>query len=220
MTVLTNSRHERFVQGLIAGATATAAYTGAGYSRNGAAQSAQRLLKNPQIQTRKAELKEKVVARFVAGEIADREYRLAVCQDVVDRIRALIDERAAAYSDVKPGGATGLLMRTVRTIGTGKRATRIEKYTFDKAVAMEVREYLKQAAIETGQWEEKQSHRLEKPEHADLRGMTAEELCIERDILLRAQAEAKARIEALRATKQIEAAPGTVEEVRGDQPPA
>src|SRR5665213_4159259 len=120
MPVLTNSRHERFVQGIISGATATAAYIGAGYSKNGAAQSAQRLLKNVGIQARRAALEEKLVGTLVASQIAEREHRLAVYQDSLDRLLALIDERAAAYKHVKPGGATGLLVCRVRMIGTGK----------------------------------------------------------------------------------------------------
>src|SRR5277367_4141915 len=67
MPVLLNSRHERFVQGIVGGGTATAAYIAAGYSRNGAAQSAQRLLRDVKIQARKAELEEKAAVTFVAG---------------------------------------------------------------------------------------------------------------------------------------------------------
>jgi len=94
MPVLTNSRHEHFVQGLISGATATSAYIGAGYSKNGAAQSAQRLLKQSEIQARKAELERGIEGQFVAGQIADRQYRLAILQDLLDRLLALIEERA------------------------------------------------------------------------------------------------------------------------------
>lgn len=70
--------HGRFVQGIVAGGTAKAAYIAAGYSDNGAAQSAQRLLKNPEIQCGKAELEKKVVVTFIAGQIAERQYRLTV----------------------------------------------------------------------------------------------------------------------------------------------
>ena len=107
MPVLSNSRRERFVQGVISGATASAAYIAAGYSDNGAAQSAQRLLRNSEIRARKAELEETVVVEFVAGQIAERQYRLAMLQDLLDRLLALIEERAVAYRDVKPGGASG-----------------------------------------------------------------------------------------------------------------
>jgi hypothetical protein len=198
MPVLTNHRHDRFVQGLISRGTATAAYIAAGYSKRGAAQSAQRLLKTAEIQARKAELEEKVVAEFVGGQIADRQYRLAMLQDLLDRLLALINERAAAYGDAAPGGATGLLMRTVRTIGTGKRARRVEEYTFDKAVVMEVREHLKHAAIETGPLEEKQSHRTATNQHSDLKNYTVEELYEEQRLLL----EVKAKMEVFRTRQE------------------
>ena len=124
MPVLTKSRHERFVQSIISGANATGAYIAAGYSKNGAAQSAQRLLKNIEIQARKAELEEKVVVEFVAGQIAERQYRLAVYQDVVDRLRMVIDERAAAAralpkDQIVPGGSSGLLARRQKMLGRG-----------------------------------------------------------------------------------------------------
>lgn len=43
-------------------------------------------------------------------------------------------------------------MRTVRTIGRGKNATRIEEFTLDRALVSAIRECLKQAAIESGDW--------------------------------------------------------------------
>jgi hypothetical protein len=48
--------------------------------------------------------------------------------------------------------ALHLLVRTVRTIGRGKNATRIEEYKFDRAVVTEICKCLKQAAIESGDW--------------------------------------------------------------------
>ncbi len=45
-----------------------------------------------------------------------------------------------------------MLVRTIRTIGRGKNATRIEEYTFDRAVVTEICKCLKQAAIESGDW--------------------------------------------------------------------
>ena len=179
MPVLSNSRRERFVQGVISGATATAAYISAGYSNNGAAQSAQRLLRNSEIRARRAELEEKVVVEFVAGQIAERQYRLAMLQDLLDRLLALIEERAVAYRDVKPGGASGLLMRRVRMIGTGKNTVRIEEYTFDRAVVTEILAGLKQAAIEVGDWGQKPSPAVSQgPDRVNLGLLNAKLVCI------------------------------------------
>ena len=64
---------------------------------------------------------------FVAGQIAERQYRLAVYQDVVDRLRMVIDERAAAAralpkDQIVPGGSSGLLARRQKMLGSGLRA--------------------------------------------------------------------------------------------------
>jgi len=204
MPVLTNSRRERFVQGIISGATATAAYIGAGYSKNGAAQSAQRLLKNVEIQARKAALEDKVDITFVAGQIAERQYRLTVIQDVVDRLRMVIDERAAAGRALPddlavPGAASGLLVRRERVIGSGKAAIRITEWILDAAAISKLYEGLKQAAIETGDWEDK--HRITEDRGPDYSHLSVEELREQTAIL----AEAKAKLDALGASKPASA---------------
>jgi len=89
---------------------------------------------------------------FISTRVRGRQYRVTICQETIDGLRALIDQRAAAYKDVSPGGASGLLVRTVRAIGRGKNATRIEEYKFDRAVVTEICKCLKQAAIESGDW--------------------------------------------------------------------
>ena len=89
---------------------------------------------------------------FISTRVRERQYRLTIYQETIDGLRALIDQRAATYKDISPGGASGLLVRTVRTIGRGKNATHIEEYTFDRAVVSAIRECLKQAAIESGDW--------------------------------------------------------------------
>jgi hypothetical protein len=45
--------------------------------------------------------------------IRERQYRLTIYQQTIDGLRALIDQRAAAYKDISPGGASGLLVRRV-----------------------------------------------------------------------------------------------------------
>jgi hypothetical protein len=192
MPVLPNSRHERFVQSIVAGGTATAAYTAAGYSRNGAAQSAQRLLRDVKIQARKAELEEKVAVTFVAGQIAEREYRMGVYQDSVDRLRALIDDRAVAYRDVTPGGATGLLVQRVRSIRRGKKNIVIHEYAVDVTLLAELRTTLKQAAIEAGNCQEEKRQPHPNDGLPDVSHMTVEQLYAER----RALAEARRLLDA------------------------
>jgi hypothetical protein len=87
-------------------------------------------------------------------------------------------------------------------------------------VYREIRECLKQAAIELGQWEEKQSHHVERPEYSKYDNMTVEELYFEQARLLGEMAKEKAKTEALRSGQPacglIEAPVGSVEEIRND----
>ena len=64
MAELKNPKHEKFVQNIVRGLSPTEAYNSAGYSRKGAHASAARLLKNPQVCTRLAEL-QRVIAPLV-----------------------------------------------------------------------------------------------------------------------------------------------------------
>ena len=58
MATLSNPRHEKFSQLLASGVKAMQAYVSCGYSENGAAQSANNLLKNTKVAARVSELKE------------------------------------------------------------------------------------------------------------------------------------------------------------------
>ena len=148
---------------------------------------------------------------FVAGQIAERQYRLAMLQDLLDRLLALIEERAVAYRDVKPGGTSGLLMRRVRMIGTGKNTVRIEEYTFDRAVVTEILVGLKQAAIEVGDWGKKPDPAVS--QGPDLSYLTPEQLFAEQRILR----EAREAIEKVRtgqpSLKQVWAAASSAKPV-------
>jgi hypothetical protein len=73
-----------------------------------------------------------------------------------DRWRALqqvIAERAA-HPDMRdvPGGRTGLLVRSLKTIGSGDAAREVAEYRLDAAILKELRELERQAAEEAGQW--------------------------------------------------------------------
>ncbi len=85
--------------------------------------------------------------------IAVVESRVAALQDRWDRMRQLIDERANDPNAPQsvPGIKTGLLA----PVGSTKSGRPI--YGLDTALLKELREHEKQAAIELGQWEEKQT---------------------------------------------------------------
>jgi hypothetical protein len=51
-----------------------------------------------------------------------------------------------------PGGTTGLLVRTYKTLGSGESQRVVEEFTVDVALLKELREHEKQAAQELGHW--------------------------------------------------------------------
>lgn len=82
-------------------------------------------------------------------------------------------------------------------IGTGKNATRIEEYTFDRAVVREIFKCLKQAAMEVGEWGE--GHPITDDRGPDLSHLTDEQLEEEVRILR----ETQEKLDALHAGKPI-----------------
>jgi hypothetical protein len=148
---LANARWELFAQGVASGKTATQAYVNAGYKSAGAGQAAERLLRTVEVvRTRVDELKSEIAVRTVDLEITNRNSRLLALQDLADRLRAVMIERAADPAmQAIPGGQTGLLVRQQRHLGKG------DEYRVDVALTGEFRATLEQAAKEAGQWLEK-----------------------------------------------------------------
>lgn len=89
--------------------------------------------------------------------IARKTRRIAALDDRWGRMLEVIEERAASpeMEDV-PGGRTGLLVRTERSVGSGPAQQIVEEFTVDTGLLRELREHEKQAAQEMGQWIEKQ----------------------------------------------------------------
>jgi hypothetical protein len=98
-------------------------------------------------------------------------------------LQRVIAERGAdpTMQDV-PGGRTGLLLKTVKVIGSGEAARQVEEYRLDAALLKELRELEKQAAEEAGQWTARPEVRAAVacvsvlPDMAELLKMPAEEL--------------------------------------------
>lgn len=86
--------------------------------------------------------------------IAGLENRLGALQDRWERMKQLIEARAAEHADI-PGGQTGLLVRTIKRIGSGDNWERVELFALDTGLLKELREHEKQAAQELGQWLER-----------------------------------------------------------------
>jgi phage terminase small subunit len=105
MSILTNTRREH-AHSVVMGISATRAYTSAGYSKAGAAASASRLLANAGVSARIKELKTSIAEGVMKVEIRKRSARLEVLENILNRMRALIEARALEYS-YHPGGPTG-----------------------------------------------------------------------------------------------------------------
>src|ERR1035441_6890960 len=90
-------------------------------------------------------------AGTIALEISSRNARVQALQNRWDRMRRVIDERAASpdFAEV-PGGTTGLLVKDYK----GKDADTLV-YKVDTGLLAELRNHEKQAAEELGQWNEK-----------------------------------------------------------------
>jgi hypothetical protein len=88
--------------------------------------------------------------------IARLENRVAALQDRWDGMKTVIRERAEEMQGECPGGGTGLLVRQVKSIGSGQAAREIEEYAVDTGLLKELREHERQAAQELGQWTDRQ----------------------------------------------------------------
>jgi hypothetical protein len=150
MAELKKVKQEKFAQAIAKGLNGTQAYISAGYSPNGAAQGAERLLRNVDISNRILALREAITAAVIAEEIRNRDARVQELQWRWDLMRVVIKERGqhADFADV-PGGKTGLLVRDYK----GKDAQQ-PIYRVDTGLLAELRLHEKQAAQELGQWSE------------------------------------------------------------------
>jgi phage terminase small subunit len=89
-----------------------------------------------------------------------QEYRIARIADLEQRCALIIAERADEMAGEAPGGASGLLVRQKKVIRSGDDVTIEYQYVVDTGLIKELRELLKHAAIETGQWTENKNVRL------------------------------------------------------------
>jgi hypothetical protein len=159
MPILDNPRHEQFAQRVAAGVNATLAYIAAGYSRNGAAQSGARLMRDARIRARVDEIKRHIAVKLTNYSIREVDARVRALQDRWDGMLRIIAARAADPDIRKaPGGETGLLVRTLKQLGRGEESQIVEEFALDTGLLKELREHERQAAQELGQWAERTEH--------------------------------------------------------------
>jgi hypothetical protein len=108
---------------------------------------------HPEFAARVRQITERAGEELGRHAIARKLRRMAAYDRRWRALNRVIEGRAAdpAMRGV-PGGETGLLVRTVKVIGSGEAAREVEEYKLDAALLKELRELERQAAEEAGQW--------------------------------------------------------------------
>jgi hypothetical protein len=108
--------------------------------------------RHPAFSAKVAELAKDMGDRAARYAIARKTRRVAGLDDRRNRLLAVIEGRSADPSLASvPGGQTGLIVRTVKSIGGGDNAREVQEYAVDTALLKELREVEKLAAQELGQ---------------------------------------------------------------------
>ena len=96
-----------------------------------------------------------VVREFGIGKL---HYRVRARDRRHKLLMSVIDERAkcAPGAAIAPGAATGLLVHTVKSIGSGENAEKIDEYKVDVGLLAELRALEFETAKELGQWVDRQ----------------------------------------------------------------
>lgn len=101
-----------------------------------------------------------IQAAMLRHSIAKKHKRLGVLDELHDKLLTVVAERAADYADVADGevpagGGTGVIVRQIKQIGSGRDAQVVEEFGVDVGLIREIRALQEQAAKELGQWIEK-----------------------------------------------------------------
>jgi hypothetical protein len=108
---------------------------------------------HPDFAARVRETVEKAGEEMARHAIALKNRRLREYDRRWRALQQVIEERAADPSmQSVPGGRTGLLVRTVKVIGSGEAAREVAEYRLDVGLLKELRDLERQAAEEAGQW--------------------------------------------------------------------
>jgi hypothetical protein len=111
---------------------------------------------HPEFQAKVAKFAKEIEERVFTRGIANRTRRVDALNDRWLRMGAVIEERAAEPEMAAvPGGKTGLLVRHIKSIGSGPAAREVHEYEVDTGLLRELREHEKQAAQELNQWSDK-----------------------------------------------------------------
>lgn len=87
--------------------------------------------------------------------IAKKRERLKTLDKMHRKALGVIEARGESMEGDAPGAETGLLVRQVKQIGSGRDVQIIEEYAIDVPLMREIRALEEQAAKELGQWVDK-----------------------------------------------------------------
>lgn len=110
--------------------------------------------KQPEFAERVEEISTEMAEALKRAGLRVKEYRIDRLNDLLNRMYQVIEGRAEDMQDIA-GGESGLLVRKKKSIGWGENTEKVTEYAFDRALVEELREVLKHAAQEVGEWTEK-----------------------------------------------------------------
>lgn len=113
--------------------------------------------RQPAFEERVQLLRDEFAAVVRREAILTVEGRVAEYASRHERMRSVIDRRAAAGGSA-PGAETGLLVQSFKAIGSGESAYAQAEWSVDTGLLREMRELEKQAAQDLGQWAERKEH--------------------------------------------------------------
>src|SRR5688572_25636420 len=94
--------------------------------------------------------------------VAKRVKRVEALDELHAGLLRIIAERKERFADENhPGAATGLLVKTYKSIGSGASSYAEVEWAVDRPLIQALLEVQKQAAMELGQWSEKAEVRLD-----------------------------------------------------------
>ena len=110
----------------------------------------------PAFAAKVAEFVQQTEAEILKRGIARKARRVEALHARWLKMQRIIEDRSAAPEmQHVAGGKTGLLVRQLKSIGSGPAAQVVEEFEVDTGLLKELREHEKQAAVEMGQWTEK-----------------------------------------------------------------
>jgi phage terminase small subunit len=172
MPALRNKKHEAFTNLVVTGVNPTDAYVSCGYSEGGKHAATRNLLNRADIQARIIELKVKrdemvadLVPQIVQRDAMDRAFRIKLLDKYASKIEEVFAARAADSSHQEvPGYSTGVVVVTMKQVGTGYRAIQVKEGAIDAPALRELRAHGEQIAKEAGQWVERHEDAYTSPE--------------------------------------------------------